>query len=127
MAIEDATLIARLRIRATIRRQIPGRLSVQEGRPDRIADLLDEAADEIERLNGLIYKERVERVEMSNMKIGWLFIQAGILVLMFAAVLPLLVSAKSTIAFGLGVSGIIVCTGWLIHLGESIYKFVTTS
>lgn len=40
----------RLRKRAEIRRQIPSRRSVQEGQPDRLADLLDEAADEIERL-----------------------------------------------------------------------------
>jgi len=43
-------LIYRLRKRAEIRRQIPGRKSVQEGQPDRIADILEEAADEIERL-----------------------------------------------------------------------------
>ena len=41
-------LIERLRKRAEIRRQIPTRKSVQEGKPDRIADLLDEAADCIE-------------------------------------------------------------------------------
>lgn len=44
-------LITRLRKRAEIRRQIPGRKSVQEGASDRIADLLDEAAAEIERLH----------------------------------------------------------------------------
>jgi hypothetical protein len=38
-------LIFRLRERARIRRLIPGRKSVQEGERDRIADLLDEAAD----------------------------------------------------------------------------------
>lgn len=43
-------LVYRLRKRAEIRRQIPSRKSVQEGAPDRIADLLEEAADEIERL-----------------------------------------------------------------------------
>ena len=43
-------LVGRLRIRAEIRRQIPIRKSVQEGKPDRLADLLDEAADEIEEL-----------------------------------------------------------------------------
>lgn len=43
-------LVYRLRKRAEIRRQIPTRKSVQEGEPDRIADLLDEAAAEIERL-----------------------------------------------------------------------------
>lgn len=43
-------LIFRLRERARIRRQIATRKSVQEGKPDRIADLLEEAADEIEFL-----------------------------------------------------------------------------
>ncbi len=41
-------LIFRLRKRAEIRRQIPSRKSVQEGEPDRLADLLDEAADALE-------------------------------------------------------------------------------
>ena len=48
---EKQSLVERLRIRAQIRRQIPSRKSVQEGKPDRIADLLEEAANEIERLN----------------------------------------------------------------------------
>lgn len=48
MNTED--LVYRLRKRAEIRRQIPGRKSVEEGKPDRIADLLEEAADEIERM-----------------------------------------------------------------------------
>jgi hypothetical protein len=43
-------LVYRLRKRAEIRRQIPSRKSVQEGAPDRIADLLEEAANEIDRL-----------------------------------------------------------------------------
>ena len=43
-------LVYRLRKRAEIRRQIPTRKSVQEGKPDRMADLLEEAATEIERL-----------------------------------------------------------------------------
>jgi len=43
-------IVYRLRKRAEIRRQIPTRKSVQEGAPDRIADLLEEAASEIERL-----------------------------------------------------------------------------
>ena len=38
-------LIFRLRERARIRRSIPGRKSVEEGKPDRMADLLEEAAD----------------------------------------------------------------------------------
>ena len=43
-------LVYRLRKRAEIRRQIPTRKSVQEGQTDRISDLLEEAATEIERL-----------------------------------------------------------------------------
>ncbi|MCX7593770.1 MAG: hypothetical protein N2235_08420 [Fischerella sp.] len=43
-------IVYRLFKRAEIRRQIPGRKSVQEGRPDRIADILEEAAAEIQRL-----------------------------------------------------------------------------
>jgi hypothetical protein len=46
--------VERLRRRAEIRRQITTRKSVQEGRPDRIADLLEEAASEIERLRKCI-------------------------------------------------------------------------
>ena len=42
-------IVYRLRERARIRRQIPSRKSVQENKPDRIADLLEEAADEIDR------------------------------------------------------------------------------
>ena len=48
--IDQEDLVYRLRKRAEIRRQIPDRKSVKEGKPDRIADLLDEAAAEIERL-----------------------------------------------------------------------------
>jgi hypothetical protein len=44
-------LVYRLRKRAEIRRQIPDRKSVQEGQPDRIADLLEEAADALEKLD----------------------------------------------------------------------------
>ena len=46
----EEDLVYRLRKRAEIRRQIPSRKSVQEGKADRIADLLEEAANEIERL-----------------------------------------------------------------------------
>lgn len=42
-------LITRLRTRAEIRRSISSRKSVQEGKPDRIAALLEEAADALER------------------------------------------------------------------------------
>jgi S-adenosylmethionine synthetase len=47
--MDEQDLVFRLRKRAEIRRQITTRKSVQEGKPDRIADLLDEAADEIEK------------------------------------------------------------------------------
>ena len=43
-------LVYRLRKRAEIRRQIPTRKSVLEGSNDRIADLLEEAANRIEEL-----------------------------------------------------------------------------
>ena len=53
-------LVDRLRKRAEIRRQIPTRKSVQEGKPDRIADLLDEAADEISNLRSQLNKRAVQ-------------------------------------------------------------------
>ena len=52
MTEED--LVYRLKKRAEIRRNIPTRKSVQEGQPDRIADLLEESANEIERLRLVI-------------------------------------------------------------------------
>jgi hypothetical protein len=54
--MDEQDLVYRLRKRAEIRRQIPGRKSVEEGTPDRIADILEEAANEIVRL----------RIENSN-------------------------------------------------------------
>lgn len=48
--MSDEDLVYRLRKRAEIRRSIPTRKSIQEGKPDRIAALLDEAADRIEDL-----------------------------------------------------------------------------
>ena len=50
LPVSEQSLVYRLRKRAEIRRQIADRKSVQENRPDRIADLLEEAANEIERL-----------------------------------------------------------------------------
>ena len=41
-------ILTRLRKRAEIRRGIQTRKSVQNGEPDRIADLLEEAANELE-------------------------------------------------------------------------------
>jgi flagellar biosynthesis/type III secretory pathway chaperone len=56
----EEDLVYRLRKRAEIRRQIPTRKSVQEGASDRISDILEEAADEIERLR------------KSNSDMGWI-------------------------------------------------------
>jgi hypothetical protein len=50
LPVAEQSLVFRLRKRAEIRRQIQDRKSVQEGKADRIADLLEEAADEIQRL-----------------------------------------------------------------------------
>lgn len=50
LPVSEQSLIFRLRKRAEIRRQIQGRKSVEEGKPDRIADLLEEAASRIEEL-----------------------------------------------------------------------------
>ena len=56
--MSEESLIYRLRKRAEIRRSINSRKSVQEGKPDRISDLLEEAANEIERLDKiLLYPE----------------------------------------------------------------------
>jgi hypothetical protein len=53
LPVAEQSLVFRLRKRAEIRRQIKDRKSVQEGTPDRIADLLEEAADELERLQAM--------------------------------------------------------------------------
>jgi hypothetical protein len=50
LSVSEQSLVYRLRKRAEIRRNIADRKSVQENKPDRIADLLEEAANEIERL-----------------------------------------------------------------------------
>ena len=50
LPVSEQSLVFRLRKRAEIRRQIQGRKSVEEGKPDRIADLLEEAANEIDKL-----------------------------------------------------------------------------
>jgi len=55
--VTSQPLVYRLRKRAEIRRQIPTRLSVTENKPDRIADLLEEAAFEIEKLRRELWRE----------------------------------------------------------------------
>ena len=47
--MNEQDLVYRLRKRAEIRRQIPSRKSVQEGKSDKISDLLEEAANVIEQ------------------------------------------------------------------------------
>lgn len=49
-------IVTRLQVRASIRRQISSRKSVQEGRPDRISDLLEEAAQTILELRAAATK-----------------------------------------------------------------------
>lgn len=51
----------RLRKRAEIRRQIKDRKSVKEGKPDRISDLLEEAANEIERIWKICHRLEEEK------------------------------------------------------------------
>jgi hypothetical protein len=52
--MDEQDLVYRLRKRSEIRRQISTRKSVQEGKPDRMSDLLDEAAAEIESLRAQV-------------------------------------------------------------------------
>lgn len=50
LVAEESDIVYRLRKRAEIRKQIQHRKSVMEGKPDRLAELLEEAANEIEQL-----------------------------------------------------------------------------
>lgn len=61
----EESLIYRLRKRAEIRRGIQTRKSVQEGKADRIADLLEEAAEEIYELESVIgeMNDIIDRLE----------------------------------------------------------------
>lgn len=58
LPVSEQSLVFRLRKRAEIRRQIQDRKSVQEGRPDRIALLLEEAALKIEQLLDEVNQKR---------------------------------------------------------------------
>ena len=53
---EEQTLPEKLRIRAHIRRNATNRKSVAENAPDRLSDLLEEAANRIDELEILINK-----------------------------------------------------------------------
>ena len=50
LVAEESDIVYKLRKRAEIRKQIQHRKSVMEGKPDRLAELLEEAATEIEQL-----------------------------------------------------------------------------
>ena len=63
LPVSEQSLVFRLRKRAEIRRQIADRKSVQEGAPDRIADLLEEAANEIDKLEGTVAAFVAQRLE----------------------------------------------------------------
>ena len=60
-------LVYRLQKRAEIRRQAKGRKSVEEGKPDRIADLLEEAAAEIEKYR----KDEEDRYNQEQHGTSW--------------------------------------------------------
>lgn len=64
--MNEQDLVYRLRKRAEIRRQIPSRKSVQENKPDRMADLLEEAADELERVRKLYEHYQDEWSDVCN-------------------------------------------------------------
>jgi hypothetical protein len=68
LPVSEQSLVFRLRKRAEIRRQIPGRLAVTEGKPDKIANLLDEAANEIEQLQNQVLTQRniIEQLTISR-------------------------------------------------------------
>ena len=66
LPVAEQSLVFRLRKRAEIRRQIQDRKSVQEGKPDRIADLLEEAANEIESL-----EDRIEQMNIDAAGEDW--------------------------------------------------------
>jgi len=53
-SVNEQDLVYRLKKRAEIRRVAKGRKSVEEGKPDRISDLLEEAAKEIKRLRSAV-------------------------------------------------------------------------
>jgi len=62
----DQDIVYRLQTRATIRRQIATRKSVQEGKPDRIADILEEAAREIAHLERELADTQAQRDKARN-------------------------------------------------------------
>jgi hypothetical protein len=66
LPVAEQSLVFRLYKRAEIRRQIAHRKSVQEGQPDRLANLLEEAAMEIQRLQATIAEIGKDTVGKDN-------------------------------------------------------------
>jgi len=64
--LNEQDLVYRLLKRAEIRRQISTRKSVQEGKPDRIADLLEEAASEVQNLRNQVEQltEDLDKIDL---------------------------------------------------------------
>ena len=62
--IDENDIVYRLEKRAEIRRQISTRKSVQEGKPDRISDLLEEAAQYIKEQRMLVHSYQQENKEL---------------------------------------------------------------
>jgi len=60
------TLVYRLRKRSEIRLSIQSRKSIQQGEPDRISELLLEAADELENQQKVIEKNNLEIYELNK-------------------------------------------------------------
>lgn len=59
-------LVYRLLKRAEIRRQIDTRKSVQNNEPDRIADLLEEAANEYKKVSEIMEKYKKVLIDIAN-------------------------------------------------------------
>lgn len=66
MSIDENDIVYRLRKRAEIRRSIPTRKSVAAGEPDRIADLLEEAAAKIEALEMAASNQRILELSIKS-------------------------------------------------------------
>lgn len=70
--MDEQNIIYRLRKRAEIRRNAKDRKSVQEGKNDRVSDLLEEAAKEIEWLRSCLSVAKYQKQESDMIKEdGW--------------------------------------------------------
>ena len=66
MKLLEDDIVNQLITRATIRRNILTRKSVQENKPDRISDLLEEAAEEITQLRNLTFWQFIKSKVKNN-------------------------------------------------------------